>query len=122
MDLHWHDWGGYHQAIHRPALVAYNTTHVPIELELTRTSKERLRATLFQHAVWVAGGATGGVIYVCTHQHWTERIADAGAAVGLYLSSGALRIEFLDTLKNHAAVRGEEVRAQAAATRMAGAA
>jgi hypothetical protein len=102
-EISWQDRSGFKTAKHRPDLVALRRggRQIPIEVELTKKSAERLRAILWRHAVWRSGGQTGGVMYVCADEDGCERIKKHAADVGLF-PGGGLRLELLDMIKSQA--------------------
>ena len=114
--ISWRDRSGFKDAKHRPDLIVCTPTggRVPIEVELTKKSAERLRAILLLHAVG-AGHQTGGVIYVCADEDGCERVKKHGAHVGLAKGRG-LRVELLDTIKAQALAAYDEPRARRPST------
>ncbi len=72
-----------------------------IEVELAKKSAERLRAILWQCAMWrsTKGGA---VIYVCADDELCQRVRTVGTDVGLPPDGGWLRVELLETIKAQA--------------------
>jgi hypothetical protein len=98
--LHWLDHHSFKRSGHRPDLVAFRgKARVPMEVELAPKSKSRWDAILQLHFGWIIGGKSDAVIYVCGDHEACKRIERAGKRVGLYESSGHLRIETLATIK-----------------------
>ena len=75
---------------------------MPIEVELTRKSKARLRSVLALHAAWIAAGKTGAVVYVCGNRSLADRVRTQGTEVGLSAGGGqqrkTLRVELLEEI------------------------
>ena len=75
---------------------------MPIEVELTRKSKARLRSVLALHAGWIAAGKTGAVLYVCGSRSLADRVRTQGTEVGLSAVAGrqrkTLRVELLEEI------------------------
>ncbi len=112
-ELTWRDRGGTHRRAHRPDLAGglRGAPLMPIEVELTRKSKARLRSVLALHAAWIAAGKTGAVLYVCGSRSLADRVRAQGAQVGLSAVAGqqrkTLRVELLDEIREQAiAARG----------------
>jgi hypothetical protein len=107
-ELSWQDRSGSHRRAHRPDLAGglQGGALLPIEVELTRKSKARLRAVLALHAAWIAAGKTGAVIYVCGGRSLAERVRAQGAEVGLSAGGGqprkTLRVELLEEIYEQA--------------------
>jgi hypothetical protein len=103
MDLRWHDRNGYHQAIHRPLLVAISKDgedKIAIEIDTTTTSKARLRQTLSGYGYWQISGRIDSLLYVCETKRDTERIRELARWAGLSKDSGTLMRRQLDTIRN----------------------
>ena len=107
-ELTWRDRGGTHRRAHRPDLAGglRGAALMPIEVELTRKSKARLRSVLALHAAWIAAGKTGAVLYVCGSRSLADRVRAQGAEVGLSPVAGqhrkTLRVELLEEIREHA--------------------
>lgn len=72
---------------------------IAFEVELAPKSKARLNAILQLHLGWIVARKTDGVIYICGDPEGCRRVERAGKRVGLYTSTGHLRIELLDTIR-----------------------
>lgn len=92
---------GSRPIVHRPDLVGVVPGRLPaaIEVELTRKSKERLRAILGLHASWIATGRSGACVYVCGNTDVLYLVVAQAAQVGLEVGNGSLRVELLDTIR-----------------------
>jgi hypothetical protein len=107
-ELTWQDRSGTHRRTHRPDLAGGlgGGPLMPIEVELTRKSKARLRSVLALHAAWIAAGKTGAVLYVCGTRTLAERVRAQGAEVGLNAGAGlerkTLRVELLEDIREQA--------------------
>lgn len=68
--LHWRERGETRRRGHRPDLAARlpDGAVLPIEVELTEKSPERLKAVFALHVEWLMSGHSAGVIYVCASQ------------------------------------------------------
>ena len=75
-EIRWRDHRGSYRATARPDLVAIldDGDCVSIQFELTRTSPERRRANLAQHAAWQAAGQSAWDLYVCIDEYSRERV------------------------------------------------
>lgn len=124
-EVTWQDAKGFHRRGHRPDLVAVHPRSgvgVPLEVELTQKSANRLRAILELHAAWRGAGKSGGVFYICADSDGCSRIRRIANQVGLRddVDRGGLRIELLETIKVQAilgarARRGEAIAEKACA-------
>jgi hypothetical protein len=111
--ISWQDHHGYHRQGHRPDLICKldDTYVIPVEVELTQKSAERLRAILELHAGWLVGGKSSAVFYVCDSEKDADRIRKAANRQGLSEERGTLRIELVDTIKAEAEAACEDRRA-----------
>ncbi len=112
-EISWRDHRGSYRTTIRPEMVALfeDGDRVAIQFELTRTSRERRRASLVQHAAWQAAGQSAQLLYVCGDESSRERIRSEAAAVGLSAEDGTLGVELVDTIRKSALVLFRERRA-----------
>jgi hypothetical protein len=89
---------------------------IAFEVELAPKSKARLNAILQLHLGWIVGRRTHAVIYICGDEEGCRRIERAGNRVGLYSTTGHLRIEQLDTIKAETIAAFETTRTPAGRT------
>jgi hypothetical protein len=102
-EVRWLDRNGVHRSGHRPDLAAGLSEEgpmIPVEVELARKSKARVRAILGLHASWIAAGKTPAVIYICENARLANRVRQAGADAGLSSENKTLRIELLRTVRD----------------------
>jgi hypothetical protein len=112
-ELTWRDRIGTHQRMHRPDLAGGpdQESLMPIEVELTRKSKPRLRAVLGLHAAWVYANKIPAVVYVCANPRLAARVRAQGVELGLCVEAKrgrkTLRVELLEDIREQAlAARG----------------
>jgi hypothetical protein len=105
-EVQWIERGGVRHRGHRPDLVAGVAGRgplLPIEVELTTKSTQRLRAILNLHAGWIAAGKARAVIYVCETDRLADRVRREAKRVGLSPERKTLRVELLQTIRIAAA-------------------
>jgi hypothetical protein len=103
--LEWfeHEGGGVRRRRHRPDLAAaVGDAALPIEVELTAKSHERLRSILSLHLDWMTEGRARAVIYVCGDRRIAARVQAQAALLGLEADGKRLRVELLETIKKTA--------------------
>jgi hypothetical protein len=101
-EVEWVERDGLRRRGHHPDLLAALTPGarwLPIEVELTDKSTNRLRSILALHAVWIAAQKTDAVIYVCSTESGAERVVRHGAEMGLSEEDRTLRVETLETIR-----------------------
>jgi hypothetical protein len=104
-EIRWLERNGLRSGGHRPDLAAgmsEGAQMIPIEVELARKSKARLRAILGLHASWIAGGRSAAVIYICETPRLANRVRRTAADLGLSTENKTLRVELLDTIREAA--------------------
>lgn len=109
-EISWRDHRGSYRTTVRPEMVAFfdDGDRVAIQFELTRTSRERRRANLVQHAAWQAAGQSAQLLYVCADESGREWIRTEAAVVGLSAEHGTLAVELADTIRRSALVMFRE--------------
>ena len=113
-DLEWRDHHGYHRAAHRPSLIVEidDEQIIAIEVELSRTPRDRIRAELLQHLNWQASGRTHGVVYICSDDIIRKRIGAGLTELGVTDPGRVLSIVGLDELKDKTLAAHERRRAE----------
>jgi hypothetical protein len=107
-ELVWRDRIGSHRRMHRPDLAGGpdQESLMPIEVELTRKSKPRLRAVLGLHAAWVHANKIPAVVYVCANRRLAARVRAQGVELGLCVDAKrgrkTLRVELLEDIREQA--------------------
>lgn len=106
----WQDFKGLHHALRRPDVVAItkNDSRVPIEIALTRTPTNRLRATLDMYSRWRYDRGTTGVLYICRNQDIAQHVWNAVQRSTL---GDGLALRLLDTIPEMATQACEKKRA-----------
>ncbi len=109
--LDWLDRHSLKRSGHRPDLVGFlSDKAIAFEVELAPKSKARLNAILQLHLGWIVARKTHAVIYIRGDEEGFRRIERAGERLGLYTSTGHLRIELLDTIKEQSHASYEQKR------------
>ena len=103
-ELTWHEHGETRRRGHRPDLAGRLPSGelLPIEVELSGKSPERLAAILCSYAASIREQRTPAVIYICASDDVTEKVRAAAATAGLSEAAGTIRIELLDTIRQQA--------------------
>lgn len=109
--LDWLDRNSLKRSGHRPDLIGFlSGMAMAIEVELAPKSKPRLNAILQLHLGWIVARKTHAVIYICGDDEGCRRITRSGERIGLYVTSGHLRIELLDVIKAQTRAESERTR------------
>lgn len=116
-EIRWRDFDGGHLTTHRPDLIAISQDglyRVAIEIQLNRTTPQRIQASLHQHAIWHHRQQSDTVLYICADQRGLQQVRKHAAAVGLSERDDTLILMLLDAMKQATVNAFEQQRADRA--------